>query len=64
MHQSQFEENAEQAVFAVYCMLGDWTLAEYWLSQHRKVINFDFQLFNFCESIEQVRLSLACFLVT
>ena len=54
MQRPQNEENAEQAIFAVYCMLGDWLLADYWLSQYRKLINFDFQLVNFCESIEQV----------
>jgi hypothetical protein len=58
-HPAQNEENAEQAIFAVYCMLGDWLLADYWLSQHRKLINFDFQLFNYCESIDQVNTSCA-----
>eukprot|EP00051_Salpingoeca_urceolata_P014869 m.189688 g.189688 ORF g.189688 m.189688 type:complete len:856 (+) comp18214_c1_seq1:232-2799(+) len=46
-------ENAEEAIFAVLCMIGDWALVDKWLSQSSKHIRFDFQLHNFCERIEQ-----------
>ena len=57
----QTEENPEQAIFAVYCMIGDWLLAEFWLSQFRKCINFDFQLHNYCDTIEQVGFMIIAF---
>ena len=58
---NQTEENPEQAIFAVYCMIGDWLLAEFWLSQFRKCINFDFQLHNYCDTIEQVGFTIIGF---
>lgn len=40
---------------AVLCLIGDITLADKWLTQFSRSIRFDFQLYNFCECIEQVK---------
>lgn len=47
-------ETPEEAIFGVFCMLGDCVLADKWLSQWSKHIRFDFQLMNYCERIVEV----------
>lgn len=47
-------ENPEEAVFGVLCLLGDCVLADKWLSQWSKAIQFDFQIVNYAERIEEV----------
>lgn len=47
--------NAEEAILGVICLTGDWFLAEVWLAQPRaKRICVDFQLYNYCDVIEEV----------
>jgi hypothetical protein len=51
-------ETPEEAVFGVYLMLGDLRLADAWLAQWARAIRFDFQLHNFCDTIEHWLLDL------